>query len=44
VGIGGITRANAASVIEAGGDAVAVISDLLRDPGKSAEEFFRILE
>jgi thiamine-phosphate pyrophosphorylase len=43
VAIGGITRANAASVIEAGADSVAVISDLLRDPGKSAEEFLRIL-
>lgn len=43
VAIGGITRANAASVIEAGADAVAVISDLLRDPRKSAEEFLRIL-
>jgi thiamine-phosphate pyrophosphorylase len=43
VAIGGITRANALSVIEAGADSVAVISDLLRDPGKSAEEFLRIL-
>jgi thiamine-phosphate pyrophosphorylase len=43
VAIGGITRANAASVIEAGADSVAVISDLLRDPRKSAEEFLRIL-
>jgi thiamine-phosphate pyrophosphorylase len=43
IAIGGITRANAASVIEAGADSVAVISDLLREPGKSAEEFFRIL-
>ncbi len=43
VAIGGITRANAASVIAAGADSVAVISDLLRDPRKSAEEFFRIL-
>jgi thiamine-phosphate pyrophosphorylase len=43
VAIGGITRANAASVIAAGADSVAVISDLLRDPKKSAEEFFRIL-
>ncbi len=43
VAIGGITRANARSVIEAGADAVAVISDLLRDPLKSAEEFLRIL-
>jgi len=43
VAIGGITRANARPVIEAGADAVAVISDLLRDPRKSAEEFLRIL-
>jgi thiamine-phosphate pyrophosphorylase len=43
VAIGGITRANAASVIEAGADSVAVISDLLWEPRKSAEEFFRIL-
>ena len=43
VAIGGITRANAASVLEAGADSVAVISDLLREPRKSAEEFFRIL-
>lgn len=43
VAIGGITRANAASVIDAGADSVAVISDLLRDPRKSAEEFFCIL-
>jgi thiamine-phosphate pyrophosphorylase len=43
VAIGGITRANAASVIEAGADSVAVISDLLREPRNSAEEFFRIL-
>jgi thiamine-phosphate pyrophosphorylase len=43
VAIGGITRANALAVIEAGADSVAVISDLVRDPRKSAEEFFRIL-
>jgi thiamine-phosphate pyrophosphorylase len=43
VAIGGITRENCRSVIDAGADAVAVISDLLRDPRKSAEEFFRIL-
>jgi len=43
VAIGGITRANAQSVIEAGADSVAVISDLLRGPRKSAEEFFQIL-
>jgi thiamine-phosphate pyrophosphorylase len=43
VAIGGITRANAASVIAAGADSVSVISDLLLEPRKSAEEFFRIL-
>jgi thiamine-phosphate pyrophosphorylase len=43
VAIGGITRGNARSVIDAGADAVAVISDLLRDPQKSAEEFLRVL-
>jgi thiamine-phosphate pyrophosphorylase len=43
VAIGGITRANAKAVMEAGADAVAVISDLLPAPRKSAEEFFRIL-
>jgi thiamine-phosphate pyrophosphorylase len=43
VAIGGITRANCRSVIEAGADAVAVISDLLLEPGKSAEAFFRVL-
>jgi thiamine-phosphate pyrophosphorylase len=43
VAIGGITRQNARSVVDAGADAVAVISDLLREPGKSAEEFLRIL-
>ena len=43
VAIGGITRVNARSVIDAGADAVAVISDLLLDPGKSAEEFLRVL-
>jgi thiamine-phosphate pyrophosphorylase len=43
VAIGGITRENAAAVIVAGADSVAVISDLLREPRKSAEEFFRIL-
>lgn len=41
--IGGITRENCHSVIEAGADSVAVISDLIRDPRKSAEEFLRIL-
>jgi len=43
VAIGGITRQNCASVIEAGADSVAVISDLVRDPRKSAEEFLHIL-
>jgi thiamine monophosphate synthase len=43
VAIGGITRQNAAAVMAAGADSVAVISDLLREPRKSAEEFFRIL-
>ena len=43
VAIGGITRTNALSVVKAGADSVAVISDLLHDPRKSAEEFFRIL-
>jgi thiamine-phosphate pyrophosphorylase len=43
VAIGGITRATCQSVIDAGADSVAVISDLARDPRKSAEEFFRIL-
>jgi thiamine-phosphate pyrophosphorylase len=43
VAIGGITRANCREVMESGADAVAVISDLLREPRKSAEEFFRIL-
>lgn len=43
VAIGGITRANVLSVIDAGADSVAVISDLLLDPAKSAEEFLRLL-
>jgi thiamine-phosphate pyrophosphorylase len=43
VAIGGITRANCRSVIEAGADSVAVISDLVTSPRKSAEEFLRIL-
>ena len=43
VAIGGITRANCLSVMEAGADSVAVISDLIREPRKSVEEFLRIL-
>lgn len=38
VGIGGITRENARSVIEAGADAVAVIGDLLVAEGMSTRE------
>lgn len=43
VAIGGITRANARSVIEAGADSIAVIADLLSSPAKVAEEFSRLL-
>ena len=43
VAIGAITRANARSAIDAGADSVAVISDLLSDPAKVAEEFLRLL-
>jgi thiamine-phosphate pyrophosphorylase len=43
VAIGGITRANCRSVIAAGADSVAVISDLLRDPGKTVRDFLTIL-
>jgi thiamine-phosphate pyrophosphorylase len=43
VAIGGITRANCRSVIDAGADSVAVISDLVTAPRESAEEFLRIL-
>jgi thiamine-phosphate pyrophosphorylase len=44
VAIGGITRQNCRAVIDAGADSVAVISDLIRQPRKSAEEFLCILE
>jgi thiamine-phosphate pyrophosphorylase len=43
VAIGGITRANCQQVVDAGADSVAVIADLLHEPRKSAEEFFRVL-
>jgi len=46
VAIGGITRENARSVIEAGADAVAVISALMgkgERPGRIAEEFLERL-
>jgi len=42
VAIGGITRQNAKSVVEAGADSVAVISDLLSSPRRAAEEFLRL--
>jgi thiamine-phosphate pyrophosphorylase len=43
VAIGGITRANARSVIDAGADSLAVIAELLSSPSKVAEEFLRLL-
>ena len=43
VAIGGITRANCREVIDAGADAVAVISDVAVRPGKAAEEFLRLV-
>lgn len=42
VAIGGITRANALSVFEAGADSVAVIGDLYPDPRTQAEEWLAI--
>lgn len=43
IAIGGLTRQNCTSVINAGADCVAVISDVVESPRKSAEEFLRIL-
>jgi thiamine-phosphate pyrophosphorylase len=43
VAIGGITRANCLSVLLAGADSVAVISDVVEKPRASAEEFLRLL-
>lgn len=43
VAIGGINRRNCREAIDSGADSVAVISDLVQEPRKSAEEFFRIL-
>lgn len=43
VAIGGITRAHALEVIEAGADSVAVIADLASNPRQSAGDFLRIL-
>jgi len=42
VAIGGIKRRNCRGVFAAGADSVAVISDLLEEPAKSAQEFLRI--
>ncbi len=47
VAIGGITRANARQVLEAGADSVAVIGDLFPEDGDlraRAEEWIRLLE
>ena len=44
VAIGGITRETCRDVIQAGADAVAVISDLIDSPRKSVEAFLRVLE
>ena len=46
VAIGGITLERAADVVQAGADAVAVISDILRAPdmGTRARQFVKILE
>ena len=41
VAIGGITRENARSVIDAGADCIATISDLVTSPRQAAEEFLR---
>ena len=43
VAIGGINRLNARSVMDAGADAVAIISDLIESPRKSAETFLELL-
>ena len=42
IAIGGITRANALSVLEAGADSVAVIGDLFPDVRARAAEFLKI--
>jgi thiamine-phosphate pyrophosphorylase len=44
VAIGGITRANAREVANAGADSLAVIADLIASPRKSAEEFLKALQ
>jgi thiamine-phosphate pyrophosphorylase len=43
VAIGGISRQNCISVINAGADSVAVIADVVESPRKSTQEFLRIL-
>jgi thiamine-phosphate pyrophosphorylase len=43
VAIGGISRVNCGSVLEAGADSVAVISDLCDEPQVAVKEFLRIL-
>jgi thiamine-phosphate pyrophosphorylase len=43
VAIGGITRANAESVLRAGANALAVIGDLSGTPRESARAFFRLM-
>jgi thiamine-phosphate pyrophosphorylase len=43
VAIGGITLDNAAAVLKAGADSVAVIGGLSRSPRESAKEFFRLM-
>jgi thiamine-phosphate pyrophosphorylase len=43
VAIGGITRENCRSVIDAGADSVAVIADLLSHPRESSRAFLQVL-
>jgi thiamine-phosphate pyrophosphorylase len=43
VAIGGITRENCRSVLDAGADSVAVIADLLESPRRRASEFLALL-
>jgi thiamine-phosphate pyrophosphorylase len=42
VAIGGIARENCRSVVDAGADSVAVISDLIRSPRTAAQDFLRL--
>jgi thiamine-phosphate pyrophosphorylase len=43
IAIGGITEENLHNALDAGADAVAVISDLLKEPSKIAKKFERML-